>query len=283
MRKWLTAALKRVERVIAFLTATPEVEKSPPIIRLELTPISHDTQLGKIMMGRETKARLLQVRKTQALHIWLLTRTPIHTDILSILMTKLLHMYKGLIQLTVTGADASCIYLESLSFSLSSHCIFLVYTHGSPHTVTQAPSRDEITTNRNIRRQINFVRRTVAATQKSIALAIISTDRVSRSSTKANAQVNVSERIHNALASTAVNDDPRIYDEAMPGPLKHHWEAAILEEANSIQRNETFTTVDDPHHNCNDPTPTKPIDSKLVFKTKRNPDGSTHYKGRLVP
>jgi hypothetical protein len=46
-----------------------------------------------------------------------------------------LHMYKGLTQLAVTGADASCIYLEYLSFSLSSLCI-LVYTHGSPHTVT---------------------------------------------------------------------------------------------------------------------------------------------------
>jgi hypothetical protein len=50
---------------------------------------------------------------------------------------EVLHMYKGLIQLAVTGADASCIYLESLSFSLSSLCT-LVYTHGSPHTVTVA-------------------------------------------------------------------------------------------------------------------------------------------------
>ena len=46
-----------------------------------------------------------------------------------------LHIYKGLIQLAVTGADASCIYLESLSFSLPFLCT-LVYTHGSPHTVT---------------------------------------------------------------------------------------------------------------------------------------------------
>jgi len=48
-------------------------------------------------------------------------------------------MYKGLIQLAVTGADASCIYLESLSFSLPSLCT-LVYAHGSP----QLPYRNTI-------------------------------------------------------------------------------------------------------------------------------------------
>jgi hypothetical protein len=144
----------------------------------------------------------------------------------------------------------------------------------------QAPSRDEITTNRSIRRQINSVRRTAAATKKSKAPAIIPTDRITRSWTRANAQVNVSELIHSALASTAVNDDPRTYDEAMTGPLKHEWEAAILEEANSIQRNETFTIINDLNRNYS--TATKPIGSKWVFKTKRNPDGSTRYKARLV-
>jgi hypothetical protein len=103
----------------------------------------------------------------------------------------------------------------------------------------QAPSRDEITTNRSIRRQINSVRRSVVATKKPKTPAIIPTDRVTRSSTRANAQVNVSELIYSALTSTTVNDDPRTYDEAMSGPLKHEWEAAILEEAKSIQRNVT--------------------------------------------
>jgi hypothetical protein len=54
------------------------VNKSPPKIRLELMQVSHHTLLRIIMMGRETEAHLLQVRKIQALHIWLLTRTPIH-------------------------------------------------------------------------------------------------------------------------------------------------------------------------------------------------------------
>jgi hypothetical protein len=64
--------------------------------RLELTPVSHRILLlGTIMMGRETEAHLLQVREMKALHIWLLTRMPIHlqTETVvaitsSILMTK---------------------------------------------------------------------------------------------------------------------------------------------------------------------------------------------------
>jgi hypothetical protein len=150
--------------------------------------------------------------------------------------------------------------------------------HQTLDSHNQAPSRDEITTNRRIQRQINSVRRTVAATKKPKAPAILSTDRVTTSLTKA--QVNISELIYSALTSTTVNDDPRTYDDAMSGPLKHEWEAAILEEAKSIQRNETFTIIDDLHRN--DSTATKPIGSKWVFKTKRNPDGSTRYKARLV-
>jgi len=50
----------------------------------------------------------------------------------------LLHIYKGLIQLAVTGADASCIYLESLFFTLPFLCT-IEYTHtvlSNFHTVT---------------------------------------------------------------------------------------------------------------------------------------------------
>jgi len=46
----------------------------------------------------------------------------------SIFQQFLLHIYKGLIQLAGTGADASCIYLESFSFSL-------LYTIEYTHTV----------------------------------------------------------------------------------------------------------------------------------------------------
>jgi hypothetical protein len=62
MTKWVIAILERAESVKAFLTAIPEVKKLPLIIWLELTPVSHLTPLGTIMMGRETEAHLLQVR-----------------------------------------------------------------------------------------------------------------------------------------------------------------------------------------------------------------------------
>ena len=53
------------------------------------------------------------------------------------------------------------------------------------------------------------------------------------------------------------------------------WEAAIMDEYNSIIRNETFSPAQAQFRN-------KPIGSKWVFKTKRNPDGSTRFKARLV-
>jgi hypothetical protein len=61
----------------------------------------------------------------------------------------------------------------------------------------------------------------------------------------------------------------------MLSPHKKKWEAAIMDEYNSIIRNETFSPAQAQFGN-------KPIGSKWVFKTKRNPDGSTRYKARLV-
>jgi hypothetical protein len=93
----------------------------------------------------------------------------------------------------------------------------------------------------------------------------------------------MSDLIYTALASIAVNDDPQSYDEAISGPRKHEWKTVILEEAKSIQQNQTFTIIDDLQNNRSDNfTATKPIRSKWVFKTKRNPDGSSRYKARLV-
>jgi len=81
--------------------------------------------------------------------------------------------------------------------------------------------------------------------------------------------------MNTALASTTINGDPRTYKEAMLSPQKKKWEAAIMDEYNSIIRNETFSPAQAQFGN-------KPIGSRWVFKTKRNPDGSTRYKARLV-
>jgi hypothetical protein len=63
------------------------------------------------------------------------------------------------------------------------------------------------------------VHHTIAAEKKPKAPVIISTDRVTRSSTKV--QVNTFEPIYSAQTLYIVNDDLQIYDEAMSGPLQH--------------------------------------------------------------
>jgi hypothetical protein len=57
--------------------------------------------------------------------------------------------------------------------------------------------------------------------------------------TRSKAQVNVSELIHNVLASTTIDDDLRSYEEAMLNRHKKQCEAAIMEESNFIIRNKT--------------------------------------------
>jgi hypothetical protein len=57
--------------------------------------------------------------------------------------------------------------------------------------------------------------------------------------TRSKAEVNVSELIHNVLASTTIDDDLRSYEEAMLSRHKKQWEAAIMEESNFIIRNKT--------------------------------------------
>jgi len=65
----------------------------------------------------------------------------------------------------------------------------------------------------------------------------------------------------------------------MLSPLKKQWQAAIMEESNSIIRNETFSPVN--LQELPNDFGARPIRLKWVFKTKRNPDGSTRYKARL--
>ena len=77
-----------------------------------------------------------------------------------------------------------------------------------------------------------------------------------------------------ALMSTAIDGDPNTYEEAMASDEKELWKVAIREECTSIIRNKTFTPTDS--------ISSRPIGSKWVFKTKRNPDGTIRHKVRLV-
>jgi hypothetical protein len=86
-----------------------------------------------------------------------------------------------------------------------------------------------------------------------------------------------------ALASTAINGDPGTYEEAMASDEKDLWKAAIREECASIIANKTFATErEGPTKGFRSSATGKPIGSKWVFKTKRNPDGTTRHKVRLV-
>jgi len=120
-----------------------------------------------------------------------------------------------------------------------------IYTEGqSGHCPTleshniQALSREEVIANRNSQRHS---RRVAAATKKATKQekkAPVPTDRVTRSAGRE--QANLTEPMNTALASTTVNDDPRTYNEAMLPPQKKNPEADIMDEYNSIRRNETF-------------------------------------------
>ena len=147
----------------------------------------------------------------------------------------------------------------------SGHCPIL-------ESHTQVP-REEVITNRNTRRQLRRVAAATKKTTKKEKKAPVPTDRVTRSAGRV--WVNITELLNTDLASTTINDDPRTYKEAMLSPQKKKWEVAIMDEYNSIIRNETFSPAQAQFRN-------KPIGSKWVFKTKRNPDGSTRYKARLV-
>jgi len=131
---------------------------------------------------------------------------------------------------------------------------------------------DEVIINRNTRRHSRRVAATKKATKKD-KKAPVPTDKLTQSVGRA--QGNITELMNTALASTTINDNPCTSKEEMLSPNKKKWEAAIMDEYNSIVLNGTFSPTQTQFGN-------KPIESKWVFKTKRNPDTSTRYKAGLV-
>jgi hypothetical protein len=73
--------------------------------------------------------------------------------------------------------------------------------------------------------------------------------------------------------------DPLTVEEALHSENPHHkdWRTAMQEEWATIKLNNTFGLPDGRRVDGQ-----KPISSKWVFKTKRNPDSSIRYKARLV-
>ena len=154
----------------------------------------------------------------------------------------------------------------------------IILAHSRDHSTREPPaSRQHIEHSRRLRRENHTARRQAAAMTKKSTQGPPppTTSRVTRSQGKASAEALMAS----ALASTTINGDPSTYAEAMAGPLRDHWKRAIDEESASILLNNTFTTVNSKEAKQ---LLVKPVGSRWVFKTKRNTDGSTRYKARLV-
>jgi hypothetical protein len=108
--------------------------------------------------------------------------------------------------------------------------------------------------------------------------------------------IDTADLLENNLEVSLISD-PMSYEEAMNGPNREEWKRATIEEWNAILENDTFevftdhrlkpnpnkgTTETENYTAIQVPFDTKIIGSKWVYRTKRNPDGTTRYKVRLV-
>ncbi|TPX52540.1 DNA-directed DNA polymerase, partial [Powellomyces hirtus] len=92
--------------------------------------------------------------------------------------------------------------------------------------------------------------------------------------------VNATE-IHTAVGTVIPNianvEEPTTYKQAMKSPYAREWQAAMDAELASHQKNGTWIPSDPEHHHPH------VVDSKWVYKIKRNPDHSIKkFKARLV-
>jgi hypothetical protein len=100
-------------------------------------------------------------------------------------------------------------------------------------------------------------------------------------------------------AEATLFNDPVNYQDAMSRPDAEEWKEAMKEEWHALLENNTFQVFNEELIPGEDmttmrivdldeftpielPPGIKPIDSKWIFRMKRNPDGSTRYKARLV-
>jgi len=155
--------------------------------------------------------------------------------------------------------------------------VTIIVAHSHDHSMREPlASRQHIEHSRRLRPENHTAHRQAAAMSKqSTGPPPSTTRRITRSQGKASADALMAS----ALASTTLNGDPSTYAEAMAGPLRNHCKRAIDEVSASIFLNNTLTTVNSKEAKQ---LLVKPVGSRWVFKTKRNPDGSTQYKVRLV-
>ena len=84
------------------------------------------------------------------------------------------------------------------------------------------------------------------------------------------------ESTHALMCVTEKGDDDLSLEEALAGPQRDQWLAAMKEELDSLAKNEVWTLVDRPSN-------TNVVTNKWVLKIKRRPDGTTErFKARLV-
>jgi ketosteroid isomerase-like protein len=85
-----------------------------------------------------------------------------------------------------------------------------------------------------------------------------------------------------ALYAMKVDDEPVSYEEALSGSESHLWKQAMEEEFEALKINHTFKYITDEGAGTSMTPGHKSIGCKWVYKKKRNADGTTRYKARLV-
>jgi len=137
-----------------------------------------------------------------------------------------------------------------------------------------AANTENIAHSRRLRREDQTSRRSAAAIKKSsqVPPAVPAPAQAPAPAPPIGSQVTRSQGKYSAEAITASAADPFTYAEAMASPQRDHWNRAMEEESTSILLNNTFSALNSQEARQ---LQVKPIGSKCVYKTKRNPDEST--------
>lgn len=134
-------------------------------------------------------------------------------------------------------------------------------------------NNDETEENASIRPAKIIQRRTTALTDVSQSNVLNSRLRSQSQDARNNGSVNMMA----LLASAELNcDEPSTYEEAMKSSDRDNWLIAMKDEIDSLERNDTWVLMEKPKSQ-------KIVDSKWVYKVKRNTDDSIdRFRARVV-